>query len=62
VEGQQVETSLDELGGAKFTVNGRMGDSILVEVFVDGKRADSNYRVLGGDIDILWTNRVEKHE
>jgi len=37
VEGQQVETSFDELGAAKFTVNRRVGDSILMEVFVDGK-------------------------
>jgi hypothetical protein len=37
VEGQQVETFFDELGAAKFTVNRRVGDSILMEVFVDGK-------------------------
>jgi hypothetical protein len=54
VGGEQVETSFDEVGWAKFNAKGRPGDRVLVEVFVDGNRVDSNYRVLGGEIEIQW--------
>jgi hypothetical protein len=55
VGGQKVETSFDELGGFSFTVSGKSGDRVLVEVFVDRKLAGSEHEVLGPrPIDVHW--------
>jgi len=62
VGGQEIETSFNELGEATFNVNGRPGDSVLVEVFVDGKQVDSNYRVLEGEIEIEWKSGTKGRE
>jgi hypothetical protein len=62
VDGQLVETSFDAVGWAKFSANGRPGDRVLVEVFVDGNPVDSNYRVLGGEIEIQWKTQSKRRE
>lgn len=59
---QNVETSFNELGEAKFNVSGRPGDRLPVEVFINGERIDSNYRVLGGVIEIEWSRRADNRE
>ena len=54
-DGQRVETSFDELGGFSFTVSGKTGDRVLVEVFVDRKLSGSEHEVLGPrPIDVHW--------
>jgi hypothetical protein len=57
VSGQEVEPSFNELGVAKLNVNGKSGDSVPVEIFVDGQQIDSNYRVLGAYIEVEWTRQ-----
>lgn len=55
VDGQRVQTSVDELGGFSFTAGGKAGDRVLVEVFVDRKLAGSEHQVLGPrPIDVHW--------
>jgi hypothetical protein len=57
VEGQKVDTSFDELGGFSFTVSGKTGDRVLVEVFVDQTLAGSTYEVIGPHpINVHWSS------
>jgi hypothetical protein len=57
VDGEKIDTSIDELGGFKFPVNGESRQA-LVEVFVDRELAGSEHYTLGpGQITVHWTNR-----
>lgn len=57
VEGQKVDASFDELGGFKFSVNGRAGDHVLLEVFVDRNLVSSKHYILEpGQINVRWTS------
>ena len=61
VDGKRIEAALDELGGFTFTANGKAGDRVLVEVFVDQELAASDYYVLSAHpIDIDWIGPARK--
>jgi hypothetical protein len=47
VDGQRINAVFDDLGGFTFTANGRAGDRILLEVFVNHKLTSTGYYVLG---------------
>jgi hypothetical protein len=56
VDGKRIDAALDELGGFAFIANGKAGDRVLVEVFVNQELAASDYYVLSAHpIDIHWT-------
>lgn len=57
IDGKKIELGLDELGGFTFTANGKLGDRVLVEVFVNQELAASDYYVLSTrPINIHWAN------
>jgi hypothetical protein len=61
VDGQKIETDIDELGGFAFTASGIVGERVLVEVFVSQELTSSGYYVLGTlPIDIHWKSSAEK--
>jgi hypothetical protein len=56
VDGEKIDTSIDELGGFKFPVSGE-SRQVLVEVFIDRELVGSEHYTLGpGQITIHWTN------
>jgi hypothetical protein len=61
VDGQKIDARPDELGGFTFTANGKAGDRVSVEVFVDQRLASSEYYVLSARaIDIHWNSLSQK--
>jgi hypothetical protein len=61
VDGQKIDAGIDELGGFTFTTSGKVGDRVLVEVFVNQELTSSGYYVLGTlPINIHWSSRLEK--
>jgi hypothetical protein len=61
VDGQRVDAAIDELGGFTFTFSGKVGDRVLLEVFVNQELASSEYYVLTTHlIGIHWTSPAKK--
>jgi len=52
VEGQKGETSPDELGRFKLDVNGKAGDRVRLQIYVNGKMAYDDFQVLPGPIAV----------
>ncbi len=52
VEGQKGETFPDDLGRFKLMVNGRAGDRIRLQIYVNGKMAYDDFQVLPGPIAV----------
>jgi hypothetical protein len=52
VDGQEGETSPDELGRFKINVSGKPGDRIRLEVFSGGKLVYDDYEVLPGPVTL----------
>jgi len=52
VEGQNGETSPEELGRFKLNVNGKAGDRVRLQIYVNGKMAYDDFQVLPGPIAV----------
>ncbi|MFZ0312906.1 MAG: serine/threonine-protein kinase [Candidatus Korobacteraceae bacterium] len=52
VEGQKGETSPDEFGRFKLSVNGNAGDRFRLQIYVNGKMAYDDFQVLPGPIAV----------
>lgn len=52
VEGQDGDTSPDELGRFKLGVNGKAGDRVRIRVYQDGKLVYDDYQVLPGPVTL----------
>jgi len=53
VDSQKSETSADELGRFELSVNGKVGDRVLLKVYVDGKQVYDDYQVLPGPVTLI---------
>jgi hypothetical protein len=61
VDGQKIDVIPDELGGFAFTANGKAGDRVLVEIFVNRELASSKYYVLSvRPIDLYYGTSAPK--
>lgn len=52
VEGQDGDTSPDQLGRFKLAVNGKSGDRVRVRVYQNGKLAYDDYQILPGPVTL----------
>ena len=52
VEGQKGETSPDDLGRFKLAVDGKAGDRVRLQIYVNGKMAYDDFQVLPGPITV----------
>jgi hypothetical protein len=52
VDGQDGETSPDELGRFKLNVSGKPGDRVRVKVYDEGKLAYDDFEVLPGPVTL----------
>jgi TIR domain len=57
VDGQDGETSPDDLGRFKLNVNGKAGDRVRVKVYDDRKLVYDDYQVLPGPVTLTLQNR-----
>jgi hypothetical protein len=53
VEGQEGETSPDEIGRFKLEVSGKPGDRVRLKVYSRGKLAYDDYQVLPGPVTLI---------
>ncbi len=58
VQGQKDETSPDDLGRFKLTVNGKAGDRVRLQIYINGEMAYDDFQVLPGPtmINLLKPN------
>jgi len=52
VDGQDADTSPDELGRFKLAVNGKPGDRVRIRVYQDGKVIYDDYQILPGPVTL----------
>lgn len=58
VDGEKIDSPIDELGGFTFTATGKADDRVLVEVFLNQRLVARQYQVLSPkSIDIHWKAR-----
>lgn len=56
VDGQDGDTSPDDLGRFKLNVNGKAGDRVRMKVYEDNKLVYDDYQVLPGPVTLRLQN------